>query len=85
MNAETPKERQQRYRENMRGLGYRRVERWERDDGSDSREFGERGKLALALALRNLLESVEEHRLTLEEYALARELWKPLLGKDFDI
>jgi hypothetical protein len=70
--AETAKERQQRFRENMRGLGYRRVERWEMDDGTDSREFRERGKLALALALQTLLAQVEAQKMTMAEYIIAR-------------
>jgi hypothetical protein len=84
MTPETSKERQSRFRANMKGLGYKRVESWVRIDGADSREFGTRGKLALALALRSLVESAEKGLLTLAEFETARELWRPILGMDFE-
>jgi hypothetical protein len=82
MAAETARERQRRLRENMRGLGFRRVERWERADGTDSREFGLAGKLVLNQALMVVLQGVEDHKLSLEDFQLASGLWRPLLGKE---
>jgi hypothetical protein len=81
MAAETAGERQRRLRENMRALGFRRVERWEKPDGSDSREFPDRSKLYLFKALALLLEGVEAHQVEFGEYETARELWRPILGK----
>jgi hypothetical protein len=77
---ESTSARQKRFRENMKNLGYRRVERWEKSDGTDAREFDDRGKLLLNSLLQTLLTAVEKGVLTYTEYEAARDLWRPLLG-----
>jgi hypothetical protein len=79
---ETTRERQKRYKQNMKALGYHRVERWEKDDGTDNREFDNMGKLLLNSLLQTLLSAVEKNVLRYSEYETARDLWRPILGKE---